>query len=113
MGTTARSGATMSDTIKAEWEKVDKAMEEKVLKNNDTWKAFNEDRKTAFCKQLKEKEKTVRRLAKLLESNVPTFGDSIRQHLRNFCSDNAGQGKEKEKSEGKKEEDGPQWNAQE
>ena len=105
----------MSDINKTDWKKVDKGMKDKVLKDNDTWKTFTEEKKVAFCKYLKEKQKIVSRLAKLLESNIPTFGDSVRQHLRNFCNGNGGKPEVKakaEKNEGSKESSGPQWTTQ-
>ena len=104
----------MSDTLRLEWKKVDKGMKEKVLRNNDTWKTLTEEKQIAFCKYLKEKKKIVQRLAKLLESNIPTFGDSVRQHLRNFCNDDKAEQRPKSppKKGGNQKEEGSQWTTQ-
>ena len=92
----------MSDINRTNWKKVDKGMKDKVLKTNDIWKALTEEKKIAFCKYLKEKQKVVSKLAKLFESNILTFGDSVRQHLRNFCNDNGSKPEAKAKAEKRK-----------
>ena len=83
-------------------------MKDKVLRTNDAWKAYTEEKQIAFCKYIKEKPKILNKLAKYLDSNIPTFCDAIRQHLRNFCNDAKAEQKPKnaEKSEEKKEEEG-------